>query len=140
MMKLILTLLFCTTCMLQRVQAQQEKAESSTSDYEANNIKVTSVTELDLIRRQLASCWNVPAVLQDAKDIYVEVRLEMNPDGTVQSAIVTKSSGDGSYKRALEDSALRAIRNPKCSPFKLPLHRYDQWKTMTIRFGSKDMF
>lgn len=139
-MKRILILLFCTICMLQGGQAQQEKGKNSTSDYEANNINATSsVTELDLIRRQLAACWNVPEGPQDSKDSYVEVRLEMNPDGTVQSAVVTRSSGNGSYKRALEDSALRAVRNSKCNPLKLPLHRYDQWKTMTIRFDTKNI-
>ncbi len=139
-MKRILTLLFCTTCMLQEIQAQQEQDENSISDYKANNInRTSSVTELDLLRRQLMACWNVPAGPRDVKDLYVEVRLEMNPDATVKSAVVTGSSGDGSYKRAVEDSALRAIRNPKCSPFKLPLHRYDQWKTLTIRFDTNHM-
>ena len=115
--------------------AQQEQDENSTSDHAASNISaVLSITELDLIRRQLAACWNVPAGAQDAKGLYVDVRVEMNPDATVQSAVVIGSSGNGSYKRAAEDSALRAIKNPKCSPLKLPLHRYDQWKTITIRF------
>jgi len=115
--------------------AQKDQDENSTSDHAANNINATlSITELDLIRRQLAACWNVPAGAQDAKDLYVDVKVEMNPDATVQSAVVTGSSGGGSYKRAAEDSALRAVRNPKCSPLKLPLQRYDQWKTITIRF------
>ncbi|MBX9786503.1 MAG: energy transducer TonB [Alphaproteobacteria bacterium] len=118
--------------------AQKDQDENSTSDHAANNINaVLSITELDLIRRQLAACWNVPAGAQDAKDLYVDVRIEMNPDATVQSAVVTGSSGNGSSKRAAEDSALRAVRNPKCSPLKLPLHRYDQWKTITIRFDPK---
>ena len=138
LMKRILTLLFCTTCMLQEVQAQQKQDENSTSDYETNNINATlSVTELDPIRRQLAACWNVPAVLQDTKDFYVDVRVEMNPDGTVKSAVITGSRGDRRYKQALEDSTLRAIKN--CSPLKLPLHRYDQWKTITIRFDTNHM-
>lgn len=115
--------------------AKQEQDENSTSDHAANNISaVLSITERDLIRRQLSACWNVPAGAQDAKDLYVDVRVEMNPDATVQSAVVTGSSGDGSSKRAAEESALRAVKNPKCSPLKLPLHRYDQWKTITIRF------
>lgn len=138
MMKRILTLLFCTACMFQEVQAQQKQDENSTSDYKANNINATSsVTELDLLRRQLAACWNVPAGLQDTKDFYVDVRVEMNPDATVHSAVVTGSSADGSSKQALENSALRAVKN--CSPLKLPLHRYDQWKTITIRFDTNHM-
>jgi len=115
---------------------QPEQDESSTADHAANNISdVLSITELDLIRRQLAACWNVPAGARDAKDLYVDIKVEMNPDATVNSASVIGSSGSGnSFARAAADSALRAVRNPKCSPLKLPLDRYDQWKTITIRF------
>ena len=121
-------------------RAQQEQDENSTTDHAANNISaILSVTELDLIRRQLAACWNVPAGARDAKDLYVDVYVEMNPDATVQTAVVTGSNGVGSYKRAAEDSALRAVRNPKCSPLKLPLDRYDQWKSITIRFDPQNI-
>lgn len=115
--------------------AQQEQDENSTSDHAANNIStVLSITELDLIRRQLAACWNVPAGARDAKDLKVHLRLEMDPDGTVRKAVVTGSTGNESYKQAAEDSALRAVRNPKCSPLKLPLDRYESWKVVTLTF------
>lgn len=85
MMKRILILLFCAACMFQEVQAQQKQDENSTSAYKAYNINATlSVTELDPIRHQLMACWNVPAGPQDAKDFYVDVRVEMNPDATVK--------------------------------------------------------
>lgn len=110
---------------------QQEQDENSTADHAANNISETlSVTEMDLVRRQLAACWNVAAGTRDAKDLYVDVKIEMSPDATVRTAAVIGSSGN----KAADDSALRAVRNPKCSPLKLPLNRYDQWKTITVRF------
>lgn len=116
-------------------KAQAEQDESSTSDFAANNISENlSITELDLIRRQLAACWNVPAGARDAKDLYVDVKIEMNPDATVRTAVVVGSSGSGSFAKAAADSALRAVRNPNCSPLQLPLDRYNQWKTITIRF------
>ena len=69
---------------------QQEQDENSTAENAANNISaVLSVTELDLIRRQLAACWNVPAGARDAKDLYVDIHVEMNPDATVRTAVVT---------------------------------------------------
>ena len=55
----------------------------------------------------------------------------MNPDATVRTAVVTGSRGGA---QAAADSALRAVRNPRCSPLKLPLDRYEQWRTITIRF------
>lgn len=110
---------------------QQEQDENSTADHAANNISETlSVTEMDLVRRQLAACWNVAAGTRDAKNLYVDVKIEMNPDATVRTAAVVGSSGN----KAADSSALRAVRNPACSPLKVPLDRYDQWKTITIRF------
>lgn len=112
--------------------AQPDQDESSTSDHAARNISdVLSVTELDLIRRQLQACWNVPAAAKDAKDLYVDVKVEMNPDATVRTAAVIGSNGN---LQVAKDSALRAVKNPKCSPLKLPLDRYNDWKVITIRF------
>jgi len=117
-------------------KAQAEQDIDSTADHAANNISdVLSITELDLIRRQLAACWNVPAGARDAKDLYVDIRVDMNPDGTVRTATVVGSSGAGGpFAKAAADSALRAVKNPQCNPLKLPLDRYDQWKTIEIRF------
>ena len=116
---------------------QQEQDESSTADHAANTIGELSVTELDLIRRQLAACWNVAAGTRDAKDLYVDIKVEMNADATVRTAVVVETGGSGAAVRAASESALRAVKNPKCSPLKLPLDRYDQWKTITIRFDPK---
>jgi len=120
---------------------QPEQDENSTADQAANNIGELSITELDLIRRQLQQCWNVPAGAKDGKDLNVDIKLEINPDATVRSAVVIKTSKPISnpHMRALAESAKRAVQNPKCSPLKLPLDRYDQWKTVTIGFNPKNM-
>jgi TonB family protein len=110
---------------------QPEQDVNSTADHAANPVGELSITEMDLVRRQLAACWNVPAGTKDGKDMYVDVKLEMNPDATVRTAVVTGSRGGA---QAAADSALRAVRNPRCSPLKLPLDRYEQWRTITIRF------
>ena len=120
---------------------QPEQDESSTADHAANNIGELSITELDLIRRQLQACWNVPAGAKDGKDLNVDIKVEINPDATVRSAVIIKTSKPISdpHMRALADSARRAVQNPKCSPLKLPLDRYDQWKSVTIGFNPKNM-
>jgi hypothetical protein len=84
-----------------------------------------------------AACWNVAAGTRDAKDLYVDIKVEMNADATVRTAVVVETGGSGAAVRAASESALRAVKNPKCSPLKLPLDRYDQWKTITIRFDPK---
>ena len=40
---------------------------------------------------------------------------------------------------AAADSAVRAVRNPKCSPLELPADKYDQWKRIDFTFDPRDM-
>ena len=41
-----------------------------------------------MIREQIARCWNIPAGARDAKDLVVEIRVQVEPDGTVQQATI----------------------------------------------------
>ena len=100
-----------------------------------------SVGELDAIRDQIADCWNIPAGAKGAEDLIVDIFVRMNPDGTVRAAEVTDKSRmrvDPFFRTAAE-SAIRALRNPRCSPLRLPLDKYDLWKTFTIGFNPRDM-
>ena len=123
--------------------AQKEVDEAATEDQAAENIgDILSVTELDLIRRQMRECWNVPSGTKGIEGMIVVVRIEMNQDATVR---VAKLDDMGRYNsdphfRAVADSALRAAKNPRCNPLKLPLERYNDWKSFTFRFDPKDMF
>ena len=97
-------------------------------------------SELDLVKQQIYECWNVPAGARDAKDLRPEFRVSMNPDGTVREArqLNPERNSDPFFQAAAE-SALRALRNPRCSPLKLPPQKYDQWQTFTITFDPKDI-
>lgn len=101
-----------------------------------------NVGEQEAILAQLAKCWNVVPGAIDAENLIVEVTMTMNPDATVQAATIkdTWRYKNDSFFRAAADSALRAVRNPACSPLKLPLNKYDLWKKITIRFDPKGMF
>jgi outer membrane biosynthesis protein TonB len=100
-----------------------------------------SALEIDLVRRQIEACWNVPAGARDAADLVVHIRVDMNPDGTPRMASVVEEDrmrGDVFYRAAAE-SALRAVLNPRCHPFKLPPDKYERWRTMTLVFNPKEM-
>ena len=76
-----------------------------------------------------------------AEELVVAVKVYMNPDRTVRSASVAdqlRYSRD-SHFRAAADSALRALRNPRCSPLELPEDKYEQWREITIRFDPRQM-
>ena len=51
----------------------------------------------------------------------------------------TARAASDSFFRAAAESALRAVKNPNCSPLKVPLDKYDEWKTMTLTFNPKDL-
>jgi len=100
-----------------------------------------TASELDLIKRQIAECWNVPAGARDAQDLIIEVNVAVNPDGTVQTARIVdlgRYAAD-TFFRAAADSAVRAVRNPRCSPLRLPPEKYDAWRNLDLFFNPKDL-
>jgi outer membrane biosynthesis protein TonB len=98
-----------------------------------------STSEIDLVLQQIYRCWSLPAGAKDARDLRPEFRVYMNADGTVRSATQLNSERNSDpFFRAAAESAMRALRNPDCSPLKLPPNKYDQWQTFTITFDPKD--
>ncbi len=103
---------------------------------------VLSMSERDALVQQLSGCWNIMAGSANAEDMAVEVRVTVNADRTVRDARIIdvgRYNRDTSY-RAAADSALRALKNPRCTPLNLPPEKYSQWQNMIINFDPKDMF
>ncbi|MBV8778217.1 MAG: energy transducer TonB [Alphaproteobacteria bacterium] len=99
-----------------------------------------TASEMDLLREQLYHCWNIPAGARDAKDLVVEVRVAVNPDGTVrQAAIVDQGRLGDPLFRAAAESARRAFFNPQCTPLRVPLDKYETWKDLVVDFNPKDL-
>lgn len=139
---------------------KKEKPKSSTNDFQTllknlapaeevaqENAAIApladklTMSEVDAIKRQLAGCWNVMAGAKYAEDLVVEVRVVVNRDRSVQQATILDQGryNRDSHFRAAADSALRALRNPKCSPLALPEGKYNQWKTTIITFDPREM-
>ena len=99
-----------------------------------------TASEVDLVRQQIARCWNVPAGARDAKDLVVEVRVAVDPDGTVRQATIVDQGrlGDPFYRAAAE-SARRAFFNPLCRPLRLPPEKFAIWKDLVVDFSPKDI-
>jgi outer membrane biosynthesis protein TonB len=100
-----------------------------------------TASEMDLIREQIARCWNVPAGARDAKDLVVEIRVAVDPDGTVRQATIVDQARLGSdpFFRAAAESARRAFFNPMCRPLRLPPEKYAIWKDLVVDFSPKDI-
>jgi len=105
--------------------------------------KKLTISEIDAIRRQIERCWSVPAAIgaKDVQEMSVQVRLKLNQDGTLRESRIVdrfRMETNATYK-AVAESALRAIRNPRCSRFNLPLQKFDVWKDMVLSFNPSDM-
>lgn len=101
-----------------------------------------TMSEEDALRRQLEGCWSVPLGAKDAETLRVEIFMVINPDRTLRESRVVDTAryNSDTFFRAAADSALRAVRNPLCSPFMLPPDKYDTWKTTTVTFDPSQMF
>jgi hypothetical protein len=97
----------------------------------------------DMVRailKQLFSCWRLDPGAERAEDMVVEIRVALNPDGSIQRAEivdVARMSRDG-YFRSTAENAKRAIY--KCSPFRLPPNKYQIWRELNLRFNPREMF
>jgi hypothetical protein len=99
-----------------------------------------TASEIDLVREQLSRCWNINAGARDAKDLVVEIRASVQPDGTVSRAdIVDTGRLSDPLFRAAAESARRTFFNPQCTPLKLPPDKYATWKDLVVDFSPKDI-
>lgn len=101
-----------------------------------------ALSEIDAIKHQLASCWNIPSGAMDAENLTITIRIVLNPDRSVQSAEIVDRAryATDPFFAAAAESARRAVYHPNCTPLALPLEKYDVWKTMTVNFNPREMF
>jgi hypothetical protein len=98
-------------------------------------------SETAALNEQLSHCWSVPAGVKDADKMIIPLDVEVNPDRTVASVQVEDSgrmSSDPAF-RAAALAAMRAVRNPDCSPLALPPDKYETWKSLLLNFDPKQM-
>ncbi len=112
-------------------QAKSEKYDASAP---------LTLSERDFIRQQIQKCWNVPAGARDAQNLVVNLGVDLNRDGSLQTVEIldTGRYNTDSFYRAAADSAVRAVR--LCSPLKgLPPEKYGSWGSMELTFDPRDM-
>ena len=103
---------------------------------DAPDSRPMTLSEIEAVRRQIQPCWNFPVGARDAGSLRVLIRLWLDRDGSVRrAAVLDRARIDGDAKlRAAADAGLRAVKNPRCSPLRLPADKYDRWKVLTIDF------
>lgn len=93
-----------------------------------------------LVEQQIRQCWNIPGGAKDVAEMRIEIRIQLNPDGTLRGpprvGDARRMQSDHVF-RAVAESAVRALRKPRCSPLRLPFAQYDIWKDITLNFDPR---
>jgi outer membrane biosynthesis protein TonB len=117
-------------------QAAAEPEESTGPQTELiSEIPMTSGDE-DGIRSQIEQNWNLgsAAGAPNLDQILVELRIELQPDGTVTRVELLNNQADP-YFRSIAEGAVRAVK--RASPLKLPPGKY--WPTIKLRFRPSEI-
>jgi hypothetical protein len=97
-----------------------------------------SQSELDALRARLAQLWSPPAGAKNPEELVVQIRMKLNPDGTLAGPPMVLTSGRTPLFMASRDSAIRAVLRGQ--PFDmLRAEHYEQWKDVEITFDPRDM-
>lgn len=122
----------------QRAALVETPPQPKISDLERRQI-VAGLAEL--VKQQITPCWNIPVGAKDAHRMRIGIRIFLNPDGSLRGVPriedTARVSRDPFY-RALAESAVRALRNPKCSPLRLPHDKYDIWQEISFNFDPRE--
>ena len=93
-----------------------------------------SISEIDVLRQQLSSCWNAPAGAVIEKGMFVTINAKVLENGNVVPNSVrlidTSISKINPFYEPITDSAMRTLLNPECTPLKLPVNKYELWKNI----------
>ena len=119
-----------------QAQPQQQQAALPQDTYDGPPL---SEGEKDMIREQVRANWITDGGMQGIEDMIVVLNVQMNPDGSVVSAIPDPSSSNGYPTWPIfAASCQRAVL--KSSPLRLPPEKpYAAWRVMKLRFSARDL-
>ena len=97
-----------------------------------------SISEIDLLRQQLTSCWIAPAgaIIEKGMKVTISAKVKQNRrviDSSVR-IIDTNIDKSNTFYGPITESAMRTLLNPECTPLKLPEDKFYLWKNLTITF------
>ncbi len=127
---------------LKNLAPEEEASNKPKNPQQGKVSKTVTADELSALRQQLANCWSLLPGARDADKLAVELRIRVLRDRTVQSVDIVDMSRYrvDPFFRAAADNAVRAVRNPSCSPLNLPPNKYDLWKDIIFNFDPRGMF
>ncbi|MDC1338833.1 TonB C-terminal domain-containing protein, partial [Pelagibacteraceae bacterium] len=123
--------------------AETNKKLNKITQDQDRNIENTKLTlgEKDSLTAQIFGCWSVPLGLSLSNDMVVRIKLDLNPDGSIEKMemldhIKMNTPGKEEF-RILADSVKRAVQ--LCNPLRVPANGYERWKNMILTFDATEM-
>tara|TARA_B100000686_G_C16781052_1_gene971895 strand:+ start:1632 stop:2660 length:1029 start_codon:yes stop_codon:yes gene_type:complete len=126
----------------QKTKEEEEKEEKENVSDEKDEINKKnvqlSISEIDLLRQQLTSCWIAPAGAVIERGMFVKISAKIQQNRKIYNESVriidTNISKSNTFYGPITESAMRTLLNPDCIPLKLPEKKYNLWKNLTITF------
>jgi outer membrane biosynthesis protein TonB len=117
-----------------RKQNAGEQKSNATLGATKGDQNMLSMDELVALARHVEKCWNVLPGVGNVERAVVELRIRMNPDGTLASAPEILNRSTSPAFQATAESAVRAVI--ACQPYKmLSAAKYNFWKDMIFNFA-----
>ena len=94
---------------------------------------------VDWLRRKIEECWNPPVGVQEAQNLIVKLKIELDQNGNVLGAPEVANSSAHPLFDVAAQSAVRAVM--RCQPYdRLPPDKYESWRSIILNFDPSQMF
>ncbi|WP_417599623.1 hypothetical protein [Pararhodobacter oceanensis] len=116
--------------------------QALTSDLGVDPAPSLAASDIDALRLNIESCWNVGILSTEALGVVVEIGFEMTADARpVESSIrlVNAQGGGLAAQQAAFDAGRQAIVQCGINGYGLPPDLYDQWRFVEITFNPARM-
>jgi outer membrane biosynthesis protein TonB len=116
-------------------QATADSKAPPTNNVAPNVSDHASMSELDAIRRHIEGCWRIDPGKEGLENLSVEVKVFINPDGSVREAQfvdMARYFADTAF-RTLANSARNAVLG--CGNIPISPERYNTFKEITMTFS-----
>lgn len=95
-----------------------------------------TMSEIDLVKQQLRSCFNPRAGTQISGNEMVKILAKVDKNAYVRKDTIkiidTNIIKSNPYYEAIIESAIATLYNPLCSKLKLPLDKFETWRELII--------
>ena len=120
--------------------AMKNIVSNAMSSKPKNLLKPFGVSEIDILKKHISEYWSPPIGASGAENLIVDIFMEFNKEGYILKAEwVNKGFNvNNSFYKAAANAAIRAVKDAE--PMPLPISKFSQWKTLTLRFDPKKMF